>query len=67
MPPEQCRYLQYLRSLTFQASFLEEVRDHLHGKSTLSVPQYRILLFMLAYLEGQIACLVRNDEILEGD
>ncbi len=63
MPPEQRRYLQYLRSLAAQASSLERIRHHLHKNSTLNVPQFRVLLFMLAYLEGQMACVARADGI----
>lgn len=65
MPPEQRRHLQYLRSLDVQVRSIEGIRDDLQVGKKLNLQQYRILLFMLAHLEGQISCLVRTAHIPE--
>ena len=65
MQPAQRRQLQYLRSLDAQVHGIQHIRDHLHRSQKLCDTQYRVLLFMLAHLEGQISCLVRTDESVE--
>ncbi len=61
MSPEHQRHEGYLRSLISQVLCVEDMRDHLARNKHLHLPQYRVLLLMLAQMEGEIACTLGEE------